>query len=430
MFCREYRIICHKLHDPVPLDRMQIDTDLNVQLKGFSGRPISTRQLEDTRLARYELNSVNSSTWREGTIGEEYIDRLMGEVPGKDNYNADHFDDAFGVNATNYDGTMRLNTAYYTRYYAIPKDAMGRTTQRRSFNDPTMWAAMTSQPRVMGVTACTAEIAGGEGINCGEATIKAQKWSYAIPLEIIYLTPLSRWNPYNLSHCPASSDSSQCWTKRGNRDGKLTPDKAYNGTATNVYYQTPKEFFGGRTASDTDPADTAAAAVGVLDQQGVVREVSASGHWIHFPPIVTFDRPVRQRYPIAPVHEHGSASWKETKALQDLLMGDSTSISIQNALNEVKEERLGVTLALGFTNSAVAGAHGHTFHVTGDELQQMDAGNAVEVETSINNGHNHKVKKKKKGGEKKEKNKVNKKGEGRHWRDENRKARHGPTDKG
>ena len=28
----------------------------------------------------------------------------------------------------------------------------------------------------------------------------SQKWSYAIPLEIVYSTPLQKWNPYNIKY--------------------------------------------------------------------------------------------------------------------------------------------------------------------------------------------------------------------------------------
>ena len=33
-----------------------------------------------------------------------------------------------------------------------------------------------------------------------QCTTVDQKWTYAIPLEIIYMTPLSSWNPYNLEY--------------------------------------------------------------------------------------------------------------------------------------------------------------------------------------------------------------------------------------
>lgn len=44
------------------------------------------------------------------------------------------------------------------------------------------------------------------------------------------------------------------------------------------YYWTPTEFFGNATGGDL--ADTSGDIVGVLDANGVVRKVRASGHYV------------------------------------------------------------------------------------------------------------------------------------------------------
>lgn len=49
------------------------------------------------------------------------------------------------------------------------------------------------------------------------------------------------------------------------------------------FYRTPVEFFTPTADVEIDPADTDKGAVGVLDRNGVVRKVRASGHWIVFP---------------------------------------------------------------------------------------------------------------------------------------------------
>merc|ERR1719481_235465 len=41
------------------------------------------------------------------------------------------------------------------------------------------------------------------------------RWSYAIPIEVIYLTPLTKWNPYNVTYVEDDSEfvdglSGQC----------------------------------------------------------------------------------------------------------------------------------------------------------------------------------------------------------------------------
>jgi hypothetical protein len=86
---------------------------------------------------------------------------------------------------------------------------------RRGFNDPTLWAAMTTHERVQGVTSCTAEIVNGAGGDCTEDVVKSQKWTWAVPIEIIYTTPLANWNPYNLTYCPYGASDSRCDTNRG-----------------------------------------------------------------------------------------------------------------------------------------------------------------------------------------------------------------------
>lgn len=102
------------------------------------------------------------------------------------------------------------------------------------------------------------------------------RWSYAIPLEIIYQTPLTQWNPYDIQ-----------FVDRGDydysRSGGCTTNDAYNGWTTNNAYFTPEEFFNGITT--TSSADTANGAQCALDSNGNIRSVMASGHWITFPGI-------------------------------------------------------------------------------------------------------------------------------------------------
>lgn len=64
---------------------------------------------------------------------------------------------------------------------------------------------------------------------------------------------------------------------RDNRDGSLTKEKAYNGTNISTFYRTPSQFFVGNGIGDFDPGDTGKTAIGVLDRQGNVRSMVASG---------------------------------------------------------------------------------------------------------------------------------------------------------
>ena len=121
-----------------------------------------------------------------------------------------------------------------------------------------------------------------------------QKVSYAIPLEMIYLTPLHRWNPYNLTYKgDQKSDLGKTVTANGRNGGK-TKAKAYDGVNSRIYYITPNEFFAG-TETHVDAADTTKGSVGVLDPTGEARLVRASGVRIFLPNIPGVGI-LRQRY--------------------------------------------------------------------------------------------------------------------------------------
>ena len=92
------------------------------------------------------------------------------------------------------------------------------------------------------------------------------RYTYAVPLEIIWLTPLSKWNPYNLYMHEYRHRSD---VSKNGRNGGFDNTHAYNGTSLNAYYLTPAEFFHPGEVN-RDPADTARDTVGVLDQQGNV----------------------------------------------------------------------------------------------------------------------------------------------------------------
>lgn len=68
-------------------------------------------------------------------------------------------------------------------------DAMGTSTRQRGFTDPNLFVATTTQEKVAGVSL---EHCQGRGRDKTCQTV-SQKVSYAIPLEIIYMTPLNRY---------------------------------------------------------------------------------------------------------------------------------------------------------------------------------------------------------------------------------------------
>ena len=75
---------------------------------------------------------------------------------------------------------------YFSSYKFNRKDAMGLAYSGRGFNDPNLFVAETTQPHVapMSVRECTRK----KPRRCEEFT---KRMTYAIPLEIVYLTPLT-----------------------------------------------------------------------------------------------------------------------------------------------------------------------------------------------------------------------------------------------
>ena len=189
---------------------------------------------------------------------------------------------------------------------------MGAQFRYRGFADENLYMAQNTQDKIAGMdlTICRGRN------NC---RVVSQKWSYAIPLEIIYMTPLSNWNPYNIVyHGDAGTDAADVVTD-GGRNGKQ--GKAYNGAHSKHFYRTPAEFYDATTGEiDRDAADTTPRnAIYVLDANGNERAVKATGHRIFIPDIQDVGV-LRQRYPIAPIHGEGSIFWKQIEALQEIVM--------------------------------------------------------------------------------------------------------------
>ena len=150
----------------------------------------------------------------------------------------------------------------------------------------------------------------------GKCSDDAQKWTYSIPLEIIYMTPLSKWNPYDIVYRgDASSEEGEKVYENG-RTGTCE-FTAYNGVNSRDYYITPEAFF-----ADQDhviSADTVRNTVSVLDSSGTVRLVRNSGFSTQLPDIPDVGK-LRQRYPIMPLNVEGLGVWKAMDALTNIIL--------------------------------------------------------------------------------------------------------------
>ena len=180
---------------------------------------------------------------------------------------------------------------------------------------------MTSHPNIAGIDV---NVCRGEYNNV--CTLHDQKWTYAIPMEIIFTTPLLTWNPYDLEYKgDADTTAGQTVAEDGRRGSLQDPAKAYNGINSKAYYQTPFKFFQSSEEGTTD-ADTVRNVAGVIDQGGELRRVRASGTRV-FLPYIQCVGSLRTRYPIMPVHGEGGAVWKELEARKDIMLEPNSSVS-------------------------------------------------------------------------------------------------------
>ncbi|KAJ7378069.1 hypothetical protein OS493_024731 [Desmophyllum pertusum] len=367
-----YRISCHPLSRDIPLNRFRVVDEFHVRLP--SGRIYEEET--STRAARFQLNPEDSDKWTEAGFKGEFtlLDELMSEIPGKDNYQGDLTDEAFELPVHTIDPKKsgKLNAAYYHRWFKVlEEDAMGQSTRHRGYADENLFMAMTTQPKVAGMKLTTCK-GPKSAPSCNTIS---QKFSYAIPLEIIYLTPLNSWNPFDLEYKGDESLANGKTVYEGGRNGGNTPDKAYNGINSKKYYQTPSAFFSGLEVS-SEAADTTENNVGVLNKTGAVRITRASGIRVFFPEIKEVGV-LRQRYPIMPVHGEGSPVWKELEATKDILMKSKT-------YGYIYKEPLGgsgasvlfpklperpITLKMEYATLTPPGPHIHEITLTPDEVK-------------------------------------------------------------
>ena len=244
-----YRILRHPLKRALPLNRFRVVDDLMARMSSKT----TLEEHEQTRSARFTLNPMDRDKWVDVKKYYGLLDRLMGEIPGTDNYLSKLYDTAFDRVAYPYGVSgkgKKLNVAYYNRWMAIAgKDAMGRQNRRRGFADQNLFAAMTIKGNIAGVEL---EVCASKH-NC---SVLKQRWMYAIPLEIIYLTPLLQWNPHNVKYKGDQATSLGKTVMANGRSGATTdPSKAFDGTNTRKFFHTPIEFFAGdvkgRSAADT-----------------------------------------------------------------------------------------------------------------------------------------------------------------------------------
>lgn len=376
-----YRILCHPLKRDLPLNRFRVVDDLMARMANKK----TLKEHMTTRAARFNLNSFDSDEWVDGRKDYGLLDELMAEIPGKDNYGAKLYDDAFDAVAYPYnstDNSKKLNVGFYHRWTRVgSKDAMGRTKRHRGFADENLFMAMTTQPKVAGV-----ELNVCKGWRRNKCTLYNQKWTYAIPLEIVYMTPLLKWNPYEIQYKGDKRSPLGKTVNAGGRWGSYRDtSKSFNGTNSKCYYQTPYKFFGSGEQGSSS-ADTVHRQAGVLDRAGEMHLVKASGTRIMLPYIPGVGS-LRTRYPIMPVHGEGSGVWKELEALKDIVLSpiEYAHMFRENWRDETSD---GIVL---LTDKARGDGHVHRVVLSADDVGMVKLGRKVLVESDESKGHYHEI---------------------------------------
>jgi len=225
----------------------------------------------------------------EGDNAPGKLDELMAAIPGLDGAGANLAETyrEYGIDTTirRWDGAAATNAAYYNRFARAWADAANRDAFHRGFNDPTLFAALTTRGEVLPM--------GMDG--------RVYRFSYAIPFELVLRTPLEGWNPHGLPEA-------------GNLSGAGSQADPYNGWRRDgTFYRVPTAFYSGGAPGDA--ADTGMADAWVSDGGGTARSVKGSGIYVGLPEIAGIGS-IRVRHPIYPVFHEGSHAFAELQGLR------------------------------------------------------------------------------------------------------------------
>ncbi|XP_066927101.1 uncharacterized protein [Clytia hemisphaerica] len=299
-----YRILCHPLSKDLPTSYLKPIMDPHSQkMNGWNDE-----KFLNTRAIRFNIEGVDrNGKWRDHPQTYNLMDEMMEEIPGKDNYggnvSASSFD-SIAMSANPSKSGQPLNGAYYHRPYKLSKkDAMGTDSTQRGYSDR-LYMAMNSQERIAGQTYTDKD---GNEVET--------KVSYAIPMEIIYLTPLAKWNPYDIQY---SEDPKAT--------GSGSKGNPYSHSDQRNFFHTPASFFTG--VGESDAADTSkTGGVWIKNSTGHTVNTQASGVRIMSPEIADIEGIIRQRYPIMPIYGEGNTIWKRLNAFEDSLDGYVTKVT-------------------------------------------------------------------------------------------------------
>lgn len=386
------RILCHPIKQELKLASFFVKDDLAARLSA----KVSLYDFSKTNSARFQLTEFNRPSrkfypdvgyGKQDPTFNHYntLDSIMEEIPGKDNYPVHITGGAFGLTAYNPRFTRNhteMNIGYYNHWYKVnKKGAMGTTVINRGFADKNLWVAKSTQHNL--APAMYTSCAYNRHTHTKTCNKQVVKYSYALPLEIVWMTPLQSWNPYNIQYFPGDIHKSPANSVTAHGHNGHTATRAYNGTNVYTYYRTPAEFF-------TRPSGQHYA----MDRHGNAHRVVPSGFQTILRDIPTVGN-IRLRYPVVPTHQEGNAIYKEIDALKELVMNMAANakyfrvkppaIHVTSGHNTITEENYQTSS----TSVTPPGVHHHDIYLSADDIADLESGKTVAVYTSLNNGHQH-----------------------------------------
>ena len=316
-----YRILCHPVD--VPTSHLKSVDQLIIRMN----LAYSMKQYESSNSVTFTLKPNPSKPFEDQAFEYGRMDKLMEQIPGTDNYGAVLSDNSCGDTKRHALRNEPLNAAYYHRLY---RDKTGRV-QFRGQNDPNIFMAKTTQSKVNEIKSKCACPNG----KCPREDGVSESWTYAMPLELIYMTPLTKWNPLDIAYW----GSSKTPTMGGRNGDTKNPNKAYNGIGYKTFYQSPVQFYQG-TEENRDPADTVKEQVGVLDRKGKLHRTVASGSRVVLRNIKGVGA-MRQRYVMSYRSADHSTTSKELNALKEVVFDSIKYSHILEPLTESHKKPAG-----------------------------------------------------------------------------------------
>ena len=350
------RILTHEVNTNLTSNYfLQLNDPTSLRRNGWNASMFA-----NSAAARFDLSGINYRGDRvDQRLSYTYLDSLMEQVPGKENYPGVIDATEFNSNITSSNPSkvgQKINGAFYHCSYELNvKDEFGVTSAQRTFSDR-VYMAMTNQNQV----ASYVLVNGTKEIS--------SRMSYAVPIEVFYTTPLNDWNPFQINFV------SNCSQITGNG----TKEQPFSAWCPSRFYITPEAFYSGGPINSCDGTGNYNGLYFYSQALKSAVCVVPSGYRTLLPQIIGIDGRFRQRYPIMPVSPEGSSVFKTINAFHDSLK-----------VLQVKEAS--VNLMTSMSNLTSVAPHQHSLVISEDERNSLLSGSllSLKVKTTQDSIHQH-----------------------------------------